>query len=702
MFQKASADCVISNYHRALNITCDGGIKLNQKLPSTDEVLSHPKLASIIFSHRNKQRIMNRIHNLKDTTKKLRVHITPTDVIKELLCPAETSFNVKICGGKRGFDVERERSKSSGYVIHPCSKIRQYWDLVIMVMLILNMFFLPLDIAFFANNYDFAWMVFHVTSDTLCLVDILLNFRTAYRVNNKELKHFELDHKKIAKHYLKTWFTLDLISSLPIHYIILISSRHTDNLSLGLKGASRALKILRVVKILNLLKLLRLSRIIRGITQYEEAYCLTFGLLRYIKLISMMLIVAHWNGCLHFMLPMLQEFPPNCWVKLSKLENEAWYVQYGWALFKTLSHMLCIGYGRFIPELLSEAIATIFTMVTGATFYALFIAHSMAYVIQSDLSNNVYQEKLNELNDYMVYRFLPDETRKRVSEYFEHKHQRGKFFKDEDILAEMSKPLRDEILNHICADFVKGLTILQTAPEPFISSFLSKLKYEVYLNTDTIFEEETPSDEMFFIRKGTLRLTFQKTLIENLYTGSFCGELSILSRSRRLLTATATSTCDVLVLSRQHMSELLEEYEEMKPVFEHTAISRIIAICRQSGFLSLSTTRHLMILDNHRSLLTQLCRHIRQIKDAVGDDNMLKEKDAVGITAALNMLIDEHMKLHSGCSFLKLFPKPEHFASQLSCFIWSIKKRSQRRINADFAFTIIMPGVEFIRVKLLA
>lgn len=195
---------------------------------------------------------------------------------------------------------------------------------------------------------------------------ILSNFRTAYRVNNEDLKYFELNHKQIAKHYLKTWFTLDLISSLPLHYIILISSGQTDNLSLGLKGASRALKILRIVKLLNLLKLLRLSRIIRGITQYEEVYCLTFGLLRYIKLISMMLVVAHWNGCLHFMLPMLQEFPPNCWVKLSKLENEAWYIQYGWALFKTLSHMLCIGYGRFIPELLSEAIATIFTMVTGA------------------------------------------------------------------------------------------------------------------------------------------------------------------------------------------------------------------------------------------------------------------------------------------------------------------------------------------------
>ena len=58
--------------------------------------------------------------------------------------------------------------------------------------------------------------------------------------------------------------------------------------------------------------------------------------------------------------------------------------------------MLCIGYGRFIPMLLSEAIITIFSMVTGATFYALFIAHSMAYIIQNDSSKTTYQEKVKK------------------------------------------------------------------------------------------------------------------------------------------------------------------------------------------------------------------------------------------------------------------------------------------------------------------
>ena len=77
--------------------------------------------------------------------------------------------------------------------------------------------------------------------------------------------------------YLKSWFTLDLISSLPLHYIILLAAGEPENVYLGLKGASRALKFLKVVKLLNLLKLLRLSRIIRGIAQYEDVSCEFFS-----------------------------------------------------------------------------------------------------------------------------------------------------------------------------------------------------------------------------------------------------------------------------------------------------------------------------------------------------------------------------------------------------------------------------------------
>jgi hyperpolarization activated cyclic nucleotide-gated potassium channel 2 len=37
-----------------------------------------------------------------------------------------------------------------------------------------------------------------------------------------------LDPKLIAKHYLKTWFLLDLISSIPLDYIFLIFNQVRD------------------------------------------------------------------------------------------------------------------------------------------------------------------------------------------------------------------------------------------------------------------------------------------------------------------------------------------------------------------------------------------------------------------------------------------------------------------------------------------
>jgi len=43
---------------------------------------------------------------------------------------------------------------------------------------------------------------------------------------------------------------------------------------------------------------------------------MTTGFVRYMKLVCMMLMVAHWNGCLHFLIPMLQDFPDQCWVRL--------------------------------------------------------------------------------------------------------------------------------------------------------------------------------------------------------------------------------------------------------------------------------------------------------------------------------------------------------------------------------------------------
>lgn len=50
---------------------------------------------------------------------------------------------------------------------------------------------------------------------------------------------------------------------------------------------------------------------------FHMTYDLASAVMRICNLISMMLLLCHWDGCLQFLVPMLQDFPRNCWVSIN-------------------------------------------------------------------------------------------------------------------------------------------------------------------------------------------------------------------------------------------------------------------------------------------------------------------------------------------------------------------------------------------------
>lgn len=79
---------------------------------------------------------------------------------------------------------------------------------------------------------------------------------------------------------------------------------------------------------------------------------------------------------------------------LSRSQNDTWGVQYSYALFKAMSHMLCIGYGAQAPEGMTDVWLTMLSMIVGATCYAMFIGHATALIQSLDSSRRQYQEKV--------------------------------------------------------------------------------------------------------------------------------------------------------------------------------------------------------------------------------------------------------------------------------------------------------------------
>ncbi|XP_017068977.1 uncharacterized protein LOC108106445 isoform X8 [Drosophila eugracilis] len=500
--------------------------------------------------------------------------------------PTDNRLAMKLFGSRKALVKERIRQKTSGHwVIHPCSSFRFYWDLCMLLLLVANLIILPVAISFFNDDLSTRWIAFNCLSDTIFLIDIVVNFRTGI-MQQDNAEQVILDPKLIAKHYLRTWFFLDLISSIPLDYIFLIFNQDFSD-SFQILHAGRALRILRLAKLLSLVRLLRLSRLVRYVSQWEEVYFLNMAsvFMRIFNLICMMLLIGHWSGCLQFLVPMLQGFPSNSWVSINELQESYWLEQYSWALFKAMSHMLCIGYGRFPPQSLTDMWLTMLSMISGATCYALFLGHATNLIQSLDSSRRQYREKVKQVEEYMAYRKLPRDMRQRITEYFEHRYQ-GKFFDEELILGELSEKLREDVINYNCRSLVASVPFFANADSNFVSDVVTKLKYEVFQPGDIIIKEGTIGTKMYFIQEGVVDIVMANgEVATSLSDGSYFGEICLLTNARRVASVRAETYCNLFSLSVDHFNCVLDQYPLMRKTMETVAAERLNKIGKNPNIM---------------------------------------------------------------------------------------------------------------------
>ncbi|XKL68578.1 hypothetical protein PGB90_004069 [Kerria lacca] len=297
--------------------------------------------------------------------------------------------------------------------------------------------------------------------------------------------------------------------------------------------------------------------------------------MRIFNLICMMLLIGHWSGCLQFLVPMLQGFPENSWVAINELQDANWVEQYSWALFKAMSHMLCIGYGRFPPQSLTDMWLTMLSMISGATCYALFLGHATNLIQSLDSSRRQYRERVKQVEEYMAYRKLPREMRQRITEYFEHRYQ-GKFFDEEAILGELSEKLREDVINYNCRSLVASVPFFANADPNFVSDVVTKLKYEVFQPGDIIIKEGTIGNKMYFIQEGIVDIVMANgDVATSLSDGSYFGEICLLTNARRVASVRAETYCNLFSLSVEHFNTVLDQYPLMRRTMESVAAERL-------------------------------------------------------------------------------------------------------------------------------
>ena len=134
-------------------------------------------------------------------------------------------------------------------------------------------------------------------------VDLFMNFRTAVFSPDGDLMH---EPWEVAKLYLARWFVIDLVSTVPLPYVIYLpgmepvpisdtlgSDAGTDAAAGAESSNERLLKLLRLFRLLKLMRLLRFKRILDR--WEEDLYSVT--VFSVAKLVLLVFAMGHWLSC---------------------------------------------------------------------------------------------------------------------------------------------------------------------------------------------------------------------------------------------------------------------------------------------------------------------------------------------------------------------------------------------------------------------
>lgn len=120
------------------------------------------------------------------------------------------------------------------------SPFKAVWDWLILLLVIYTAIFTPYSAAFLLNDQEEAQRhncgyscsplnVVDLIVDIMFIIDILINFRTTYVNSNEEV----VSHPaKIAIHYFKGWFLIDMVAAIPFDLLIFRSG--SDEVRRGL------------------------------------------------------------------------------------------------------------------------------------------------------------------------------------------------------------------------------------------------------------------------------------------------------------------------------------------------------------------------------------------------------------------------------------------------------------------------------------
>ncbi len=416
-------------------------------------------------------------------------------------------------------------------IIHPESKLKEFWDLYMLVLTVACALIIPLQIALHVPFHS-SLLWFESLLSISFGIDIVLHFFTGFRFENRII----LDPRRIAVHYLRSWFILDLIAALPFFLI-----HGTD--------AAEATQLLRVIRFLQIHRLLKLLRVNEVFSQFQRKHALNPGLFRLGYFVLLISLITHMLAC--------------GWILLDGITDETDPVTiYIKALYFTVTTLASVGYGDITPHNNIQRIFALGLMMIGVGSYGFVIGNMASFLANRDIVRANYFKKLEEVTAFLRYRAIPSDLRSQILAYYDHVWESRMGQDEAELLSDLPQSLRVDIALAMRKDLIQKVPFFREASEDLLRDIVMALRPAAYIPGSFIIREGEMGDCMYIVSSGIVEIVSRdgSQVFTELTEGSFLGEMALIYKTERTASARARGYCDLYVLKKRDFDFILSRY----------------------------------------------------------------------------------------------------------------------------------------------
>ena len=428
---------------------------------------------------------------------------TQRGLLKRMVEKSATERSFKLQkNAAREAELRERPSGCQKWMIRPSRRIG--WDLFLCGLVCYVAIVLPYRLGFGVVATG-GMKILELAMDFCFIADVVLNFFTITVVRGEQIS----DPRRVAKMYLKSWFVIDLVSSLPLSLMRDIGYKQSGMLS-------RMAKLLKISRILKVFRLLRMSKFFEQHADEIEMMLITSSFTSWMHLMSLfglMMYICHVMACLWAGIALAaasgwahndEEPEPYTWAYLyadggdddedAFRKGETRAVLYRWlhqdfrgeteivssaylaCFYWAMTTITTVGYGDICPDSDSERVYAILAMVIGGAFYGYIIGNISSIVTATDANSRAYYEKMDLIHTYMTIRRFPRKLRRKVHRHFKKYFEERTALDETAILNDLAPGLRQEVGKFLLRDTVRGHFFYQYLPRGMLSKLVPLLK----------------------------------------------------------------------------------------------------------------------------------------------------------------------------------------------------------------------------------